>query len=183
MRMLELLDGMISNCKECKLYNGGRVKPYWTPMSRFVAIGEAPGKQEVDDNEPFVGKAGEILGEVMSEIGFRKEEFLIINSVNCRPTDGNKNGKPTEQQTIKCKKWLRKYIKVLNPEKMISFGNIAMGTMIGKWSGILRINGTSTSATDLNRRILMSIHPAYCIYNREDGIKKLKESIGRFKKL
>ena len=79
MRMLELLDDQISQCTSCELHEGGRVKPYWTPMSVLAGLGEAPGKEEVEQNEPFVGKAGDILGNSMAKNGFRKSDFLIIN--------------------------------------------------------------------------------------------------------
>ena len=183
MRMLELLDGMISECTECSLHTGGHVKPYWTPMSMHVAIGEAPGAMEVVNNEPFVGKAGEILGESMSKVGFRKEEFLFINSVNCRPTDGSKNSKPSLLQVDICRKWMRKYIKVINPDKIIGFGNFARGSLTGHYSGIVKYNGHIERIYPYNRRAVFSVHPAYCIYDQKNGVEKLDYAIERFKNL
>lgn len=181
MRMLELLDGMISQCKDCTLYNGGRVKPHWTPMSVFAGLGEAPGKDEVEENEPFVGKAGDILGTSMSKQGFRKEQFLIINSVNCRPVVDGKNGKPTMDQIKLCHKWVRKYIKVVNPEKIIAFGNYARGSLNGIYSGIIKNNGLVEHNGLFNKFVIYSVHPAYSIYNKEDGIPMLDRSIRIFK--
>jgi DNA polymerase len=181
--MLLLLDGMVSKCTECVLYKGGRVKPYWTPMSIYAAVGEAPGAQEVAQNEPFVGKAGEILAESMAKVGFRKEQFLFINSVNCRPTDGSKNSKPSLLQVDICRKWMRKYIKVLNPEKIIGFGNFARGSLSGNYTGIIKYNGWVDSIHPYNKRVVYSVHPAYCIYNQSDGEKKLDYAIERFRNL
>lgn len=181
--MLELLDGMISECTKCTLYSGGRTKPYWTPMSIYGAVGEAPGKQEVEDNEPFVGKAGDILGEVMSKHGFRKEQFLIINSVNCRPLVDGRNGKPNIEQTESCYQWIRKYFTVLKPEKIITFGNFAKGTMGGSYSGIVSQNGNFFQNEHFTVPMIASVHPAYCIYNEEDGVKQINYAIGRFRHL
>jgi len=181
MRMLELLDGMISQCTECELHTGGRVKPYWTPMSTLAALGEAPGKDEVEQNEPFVGKAGEILGTAMIKQGFRKEHFLVINSVNCRPVEGSANGKPTINQIKTCHQWVRKYIKVVSPEKMIAFGNFARGSLNGSYQGIVKYNGWIETLSAYQMYVVMSVHPAYCIYQKEAGIKLLEESIAKFK--
>ena len=183
MRMLELLDGMITQCTECDLYTGGHVKPYWTPMSIYAAVGEAPGAQEVVENEPFVGKAGEILGESMAKVGFRKEEFLMINSVNCRPTNGGRNDKPTLLQVEICRKWVRKYILVLNPEKIIGFGNFARGTLTGYYSGIVKHNGWIERIHPYDKNTVFSVHPAYCIYNQKDGVEKLDHAIEKFRNM
>jgi len=182
MRMLMLLDGMISQCTDCELHTGGRVKPYWTPMSTFCALGEAPGKDEVEENEPFVGKPGEILGTAMAKQGFRKEQFLVINSVNCRPFVGYPDdGKPKLHQIQKCHQWVRKYIKVISPEKMIAFGNYARGSLNGSYEGIVKYNGWIETIGLYQIYAVMSVHPAYCIYQKDSGIKLLEDSITKFK--
>lgn len=186
MRMLELLDENITACTGCTLCENGRAKPYWTPMSVYLALGEAPGKTEVQQNEPFVGKAGQILAEVMHDQGLRKEQFLFINTVNCRPMNGDRNGKPSGIQMHACKQWIRKYIRVLNPEKMIAFGDYAISTMDGGSGGVTRKNGKVNSLHyfdgkyigDDNERgvpVVYSVHPAFVIYNKS-AVDMLKTS-------
>jgi len=182
MRMLELLDDLVGKCTDCDLYKGGRVKPYWTPMSLFLGLGEAPGKNEVEENEPFVGKAGKILGKAMAKQGFRKEEFSLINSVNCRPVSAGSNGKPTFKQVATCRKWVRKYIKVLNPAKIIAFGNYARGSVTGNFHGIVKYNGCVEVHYD-DRYVTYSVHPAYCIYQQDNGMELLESSIRTFRDL
>lgn len=189
-RMLELLDEIMYNCRNCELYNGGHVTPYWTPFSRYVIIGEAPGAEEVEKNEPFIGKAGKILWNIMDNNNLRKEEFLIVNSVNCRPTDGKKNLKPNVDQINICKKNWLKYIKVSEPEKMLILGNYANGSISGKYDGIVSINSSSYSYYYLDKEsgrnktieYIASVHPSYCIYNHEEGYKLLSRSILNFKR-
>lgn len=183
MRMLELLDEMIGQCTKCELHKGGRVKPYWTPMSTFGSLGEAPGKDEVERNEPFVGKAGEILGSAMAKQGFRKEQFLVINSVNCRPVDGGANGKPKLEHISECHHWVRKYIRVVAPEKMIAFGNYARGALSGQYTGIVKYNGWVDTLNDYEMHVIYSVHPAYCIYQKQAGEKLLENSIKKFREL
>ena len=180
-RMLGLLDEMISKCTDCDLHINGRVKPYWTPMSTFAALGESPDENEVKVNEPFVGKAGGILGKNMAKYGFRKDQFLIINTVNCRPT--TTNGKPIQHQITACKKWTNKYIKVLKPDKMMGFGNYARGSLNGNYTGIVKYNSWIETVGEYGIYVVYSVHPAYCIYQGEPGEALLRKSIEKFRDL
>ena len=185
-RMFELLDKQILSCTDCDLYKNGRAKPYWTPMSIFMMVGEAPGADEIEKNEPFVGKAGKILIDALEQCGLRKELFGVINSVNCRPvTSSGSNGKPTQLQLDTCRKWIRKFSKILQPEKVMTLGNYAMNTMGGAGAGI---TGKSSYVTNLYEPfyktiIMYCIHPAYVIYNRKHGQKLLEDSIKIFANL
>jgi uracil-DNA glycosylase family 4 len=190
-RMLDLLDQQIKHCTACKLHKNGRCKPFYTRKSKYVIIGEAPGYTEVKDNEPFSGPAGEILWNIMDGRGFEKDDFLIINSVNCRPVDEVKtwkNGKPTETQQIPCREWARKYIKVVEPKKILILGNYAMFTALGMSYGIVNLNA-STPDKSLKKMLeydvpyVLSVHPAYCIYRKDEGLDMLAESISRFRDL
>lgn len=189
-RMLVLIDNMISQCTECKLYINGRSKPYWHKnddgdVPSYVLIGEAPGKDEILNNEPFVGKAGSILWSLMEEYGFKKEQFLVINSVNCRPINGNKNGKPLPEEMSCCKKWLNMYINTLVPLRGILLGSYAQQTILNENEsviqtnagiGLMRLNNFNTPLLPLVR----SVHPAFSIYSPE-GKVLLEESIRKFK--
>lgn len=182
--MLQLLDEQILNCKRCGLHNGGRCKPYWTMKSKYVIVGEAPGKLEVVENTPFIGMAGEILWNTIYKIlDCFRSDFAIINSVNCRPTDGIRNLKPERGDQYACKQWIRKFLKVIEPEKILILGNYAMGTMLNKHSGIVKYNATEGNLDPYykNTPFVISVHPAYTIYNKDDGLQKLEEAIEKFK--
>lgn len=86
----------------------------------------------MDSNEPFIGTAGNKLWECAWKFGIEKKHCFIINSTNCRPIDGNKNGKPTELQRDRCRDWLRKYFKILQPKKILLLGNYAMHTFVNE---------------------------------------------------
>jgi len=196
-RMLVLLDNKIRVCKKCDLHNNGRCKPFYTKESRYAIIGEAPGSNEVRDNEPFTGAAGDILWETMADHGLEKDKFLIINSVNCRPVDENqswKNGKPTEDQQDCCREWVRKYIRVFEPEKILVLGNYAMYSALGHGQGIMKLNATIIDENQVNFALagtlgydnapyVLSVHPAFCIYRKDEGLQMLSESIARFKEI
>jgi len=130
----------------------------------------------------------------MAENDLRKDDFLIINSVNCRPVDENqqwKNGKPTEDQQNTCREWVRKYIKVFEPEKILILGNYAMYSALGLGQGIMKLNATIINEAQKKRQLLgydnvpyvLSVHPAFCIYRKDEGLQMLSESIARFKEI
>jgi uracil-DNA glycosylase family 4 len=184
-RMLELLDKQVSNCQRCGLYENGTAIPHWTPESQYVIIGEAPGANEVREQTPFIGPAGKILTENLNRAGFHSKDFLIINTVQCRPVRGNSNGKPNETQIKKCQSYLRKYLKVVKPEKILCLGNYAKYIFTGNLQGILRERGHFMEG-DIGDGyvfpVMFTVHPAYCIYNREEGEEYLQKDITLFKK-
>jgi len=183
-RMLELLDKKVDKCNLCSLKANGTAIPHWTPYSQYAIIGEAPGANEVREQTPFIGPAGKILTEHLYKAGFNSRDFLIINTVQCRPVRGNSNGKPNEDQIKTCQSYLRKYLKVIKPEKILCLGNYAKYIFSGNLGGILRERGHFMEG-DIGDGyvfpVLFTVHPAYCIYNREEGEAFLKKDIALFK--
>lgn len=154
--------------------------------SKYAILGEAPGANEIKFNEPFYGKAGTILWDIMTEFGLYKDDFVIVNSVNCRPVKESQRGwvnsKPDEHHQGMCRKWFRKYFKVTKPRKMIVFGNYAMGTLINEYSGIIKLNAEDFHSKEFDIPYVLSIHPAFVAYNK-DGLSLLEHSIETFKNL
>lgn len=183
-RMLELLCDKIQSCTECSLYKNGRCKPYWNEKFKgYLLIGEAPGYNEIKTNDPFVGDAGDKLWKMLCIFDIVKEECAVINTVNCRPVNGTRNGKPTKNQIAQCRQWIRKYIKVLQPSKILILGAYAMNNMTDITGGILINNNTLYNGTEFNIPMIISVHPAYSIYNRKEGSEMLYKSIKKFKQL
>lgn len=180
-RMLELLDKEILKCTACGLHTNGRCKPFWTnEYQGYFICGEAPGKNEVETNEPFIGTAGNKLWECAGKFGIKKEQCFIINSANCRPVNGNKNGKPTELQRDRCREWIRKYFKVLQPNKVLLLGNYAMHTFVNEWGIMQKYDEnllTNESVYGINVNIIRSVHPSMCIYQGDAGKNKLLKSL------
>lgn len=192
-KLLKLLDSQVQSCKLCQLYNNGRAKPFWTNTSYCVMLLEAPGKDEVIQNTPVVGTAGNKLWALANEVGLQREDFLIVNSVNCRPVNGNKNGKPTTEEMTSCAPWIRKYIKIIKPEKLLVMGRYAIesfnrivGSNILPVDSIVDNNGSVIPVDffGISLSVVVSVHPAWAmIYNPTVGIEKLKDSLSIFKKL
>lgn len=187
-RLLELLDKKVQTCEKCSLYQNGRAKPFWTEHSKYAIIGEAPGRNEIEQGTPFVGAAGKVLTEALSDLGFRAKDFLIINSVNCRAVDFHnhfKNGKPTRSQLDCCYDWVRKYLKIIDPEKILCLGNYAKYYFDQSITGILRVRGRFRSLTlDKSTReypVLYTVHPAYVLYNQDEGMQMLRDDLNLFR--
>jgi len=180
-RMLQLLKAQIEKCKSCTLSLNGCCSPYFTSESKYAIIGEAPGANEIEQNTPFIGKAGKHLWDIMGEYDFSREQFLIINTVNCRPVDGNRNGKPTIEQIETCRPWIRKFIKVLQPEAILSLGNYALYHTMNESNGIMKWNGTKIHYYSIPT--ILSVHPSMSIYSGEKGKEMLRTSIGELREV
>jgi len=182
-KMLKLLDKNILKCEKCNLYKNGRCKPYYDPNNvKYVIIGEAPGKNEIENGIPFIGNDGIILWKSMKKFGFERKDFLIINSTNCRPVNGTRNGKPIKNQKESCFEWVRKYIKVLDPDNCMILGSHAL-SIFSKDLSITQYCGETFIFDGFSSKFTVNIHPAYCLYNPskieifENSIKMFKEAL------
>jgi uracil-DNA glycosylase len=185
-RMLELLDKQVMNCTciSCGLKKNGTVKPFWTPNSKFAIITEAPGFNEIRRQVPFSGQVGKILTDELSKVGFKADDLFVINTVQCKPTINGRNVKPSEVQMRYCQSYIRKYLKVINPYKILCLGNYAKFLFTEKIGGITGERGEfrnfKLEGSNKEYPVLFTFHPAYCIYN-EEGLSFLKQDVKLFK--
>jgi len=191
--LLNLLKQQILECKKCDLWENGRCGIYFDPIfgiPKYLMIGEAPGKNEVSKKMPFVGQAGNLLWRTIKPMGFDRENFAIINTVQCRPVEvgpgGMRNGKPQIFQQQKCRPWIRKFVKILKPQAGILLGNYAVNAIAGIGGSITKVNGQIHDLqidTEFEIPMVLSVHPSFCIYSPhkkymlEDSFKVLKEHI------
>jgi len=140
---------------------------------KFVIIGEAPGADEVKQERPFVGKAGQLLREHLREIGFNRKNTMITNVLPCRP---EKNKFPSNSEIIeKCmKKWLLEELLLVDPKVIILLGSKPLLYVLGVEEGISKVRGTKYYI-DESKNILCipTFHPSYVMRMRgsEDGDK------------
>ena len=184
LRMLELLDKKVDKCPLCSLKDNGTALPHWTEDSRYVIIGESPNMSDVRSKRPFMGAGGRVLREILSTVGLKSKDFLIINSVQCVPDYRGSNGKPDLGQLEYCKGYIRKYIKVINPEKILCLGNYAKYIFTHEVQGVLRQRGVFNE-WDIGGGyiypVMFTVNPNYCVYNPEEGKRFLREDIMKFK--
>lgn len=145
---LEEIEAVLGDCHLCQLYQSRHsiVFGVGNPHARVMFIGEAPGRNEDLQGEPFVGAAGQFLDEMLSIIGLSRRNCYIANIVKCRPPQ-NRDPRPAEREC--CRPWLNAQIELLRPKLIVCLGRIAAMEFIdpefritrehGKW---FEINGT-----------------------------------------
>jgi len=128
------------------------------PCSAMI-IGEAPGYNEEQTGRVFVGRAGQLLRQLLKQAGLPPEETFICNVVSCRPPD---NKKPTEAQIRECRHWLDHQLQQVNPDYVLLLGNVPLKALLGqtkitKWRGKVQ--------EEHGRVYVPAFHPAYILRN------------------
>jgi uracil-DNA glycosylase len=143
--------------------------PFIGSELRCILIGEAPGKNEIMQGEPFVGRAGKILMDKFQQHGFTRENFLILNSTNCRPVllkEGKvRNGKPTMNQIEACREHNDFYIQNSGVKYIMTLGNYAQSLFTRMTGNITQRVGNVISAYD-DKQVYINYHPAATIYDQ-----------------
>lgn len=169
--MLEELKQRYNNCQLCQQLAENRTNVVFgvgnPEKAKVVIIGEAPGKQEDLQNEPFVGRSGQILTELLGEIGLSRDDVYITNTILCRPPN---NRNPNKQELSNCQKRLDEQLKILNPKVIITLGNFATKYMLKTKQGITSIHG---QVFEINgKKIVPMFHPAVLLYNGNNPEKR-----------
>lgn len=135
--------------------------------SPLLFIGEAPGADEDEQGEPFVGKAGQLLTRIIQTMGFTRDTVYIANILKCRPdTPGQSAGnrKPTTEEMQTCIPYLHVQIDLIQPKAIIALGGTAVEGLLGKTIGITRLRGQWQ--TFRNIPLMPTFHPSYLLRNQ-----------------
>lgn len=154
---------LIGDCHRCELGDTRTTLVFGVgdPHARVVFVGEAPGRNEDLNGEPFVGAAGKLLDELLAHAGLERSEVYIANVLKCRPP-GNRDPLPHEIET--CTPFLREQIRVIMPEVLVTLGNFATKFVLKTDVGITRLHGRVQQAGRFT--VLPIFHPAAAIYDR-----------------
>ena len=134
-----------------------------------MIVGEAPGVEEDRDGRPFVGKAGILLNEILSESGIARESLYIMNVLKCRPPsdDPNKqNRKPDDEEIAACKDYLEAQLLLLHPDIIVTMGNTPTMYILDKTQGITARRGKWFDKRGI--KIFPMFHPSYLLHGRND---------------
>ena len=161
MRTLEEAALDASTCTKCRLSQGRTQVVYGVgdPNADLMFIGEAPGFHEDKQGEPFVGAAGQLLNQLLTEIGIAREDVYINNTVNCRPP-GNRDPLPDELEA--CKPWLDERVALIDPAVVVTLGNWATRYILGKQVSISRVRGQRFPWS--GRTVIPTFHPAAVLH-------------------
>lgn len=160
---LDVLRAQVEACRLCPLSEGRTNTVFGTgnPHARVLIIGEAPGKNEDLQGEPFVGAAGKYLNELLGYAGIEREDVFIANVLKCRPP-GNRNPLPAEIET--CTPYLREQTRTIDPAFIVTLGNFATKFVLKTDRGITGLHGKLFQAGKF--KVFPVFHPAAAIYDR-----------------
>jgi DNA polymerase len=159
----------IGDCRRCKLA-GGRTHIVFgvgNPRADLMFVGEGPGEDEDRKGEPFVGRAGQLLTEIITNgMGLRRSDVYIANVVKCRPP-GNRNPEPDE--IAACQPFLAAQIDAVAPRVIVALGKFAAQTLLATTMPISKLRGRWFDFR--GRRLMPTFHPSYLL--RTPSEKKL----------
>ncbi len=159
---LEEIRAGLGDCTRCKLHQGRThiVFGVGNPTADLMFIGEGPGRDEDLRGEPFVGRAGRKLNEMIGAIGLTREQVYIANIVKCRPPD---NRDPERDEIETCEPFLFEQIAAVRPKVIVTLGGPATKTLLRTRTGITRLRGQWQSYRDIP--VMPTFHPAFVLRN------------------
>ena len=141
--------------------------------AELMFIGEAPGADEDEQGEPFVGKAGQLLTKIIQAMGLSRDAVYIANILKCRPdTPGQSAGnrKPTPEEMQTCIPFLHEQIDLIRPKVVVALGATAVEGLLGKTIGITKLRGTWKTYRGIP--LMPTYHPAYLLRNQAPSEKR-----------
>lgn len=159
----------IGDCRRCKLWSGRTHLVFGVghPHARLMFVGEGPGRDEDLQGEPFVGRAGQLLTEIITKgMKLRREDVYIANVIKCRPPH---NRNPEADEIAACQPFLLRQIELIRPRVLVALGTFAAQTLLGSRVPISRLRGQWYDYHGV--KLMPTLHPAYLLRNPND--KKL----------
>jgi DNA polymerase len=141
--------------------------------AQLMFVGEAPGADEDEQGEPFVGKAGQLLTKIIQATGLQRADVYIANILKCRPdTPGQSAGnrKPTSDEMATCIPYLHEQIDLIRPKVIVALGATAVEGLLGKTIGITKLRGGWK--TYRGTPLMPTYHPAYLLRNQAMSEKR-----------
>ncbi|MBS3163050.1 uracil-DNA glycosylase [Candidatus Woesearchaeota archaeon] len=154
-------------CKNCPKLMKSRSQVVFgsgNPNSKILFIGEAPGANEDKQGIPFCGMSGQILTQLLNQVGLSREDIFITNTILCRP---EKNRNPDKNEVENCRKRLDHLISIMQPEIIVTIGNFATDRIINK-TGVTSIHGQVFKYNNIS--VVPVIHPANYLYSGRNPV-------------
>jgi uracil-DNA glycosylase len=179
---LPSLQAAVHTCRLCPLgYSRTRAVPGVGPASaRIMIVGEAPGQNEDQQGEPFVGAAGKLLDQLLRGIGLVRADVFITNILKCRPPN-NRDPQPAEAEA--CSPYLQQQLGLVKPEVVLVLGRHALARLLPGYDSISRLHGKVIVKEGVS--YIPIYHPAAALYNSflmgplEQDFKAVKAHLDR----
>lgn len=176
---LEKLETIINKCTNCRLHEGRNKFVFGSgnPDADVMVIGEGPGAEEDKQGLPFVGRAGQLLTDVLKAIKFSRNEVYIANIVKCRPP-GNRTPLPDEMDT--CLPYLKKQIELIKPKVILCLGLTAAKGLLKKRESLTNLRGKVFEFENI--KVMVTYHTAALLRNPH-WKRGCWEDVQKFRKL
>lgn len=156
------LEAGVAACVQCSLHEG-RTQTVFGVGDRnasWMIIGEAPGVEEDRQGEPFVGRAGQLLNEMLRAVGLARSEVYIANILKCRPPQ-NRDPRPDEIEA--CSAYLQRQVELVGPGLVLAVGRIAAQSLLNDDSPVGRLRGRVHRYGPSGIPLVVTYHPAYLL--------------------
>jgi len=170
---LKLIREDLGDCTRCKLHKQGRKQIVFgvgNPHADLMFVGEGPGADEDAQGEPFVGRAGQLLNNMIKAMGIRREDVYIANVVKCRPP-GNRTPERDECET--CSPFLMRQIAVIKPKVIVALGAVAAKNMLainapmselrGRFYDFMPSGARASDPSWQGSKLAVTYHPAFLL--------------------
>jgi uracil-DNA glycosylase family 4 len=166
----------VAACTKCAHLACSRTQTVFgvgNPDADLMFIGEAPGADEDQQGEPFVGRAGQLLTRILKAMNFAREDVYIANILKCRPdmpagSFGNRPPTPAEMQT--CRPYLAEQIDIVQPSVLVALGAVAVEGLLGTRATMRELRGRWHTYNSIP--LMITYHPAYLLRNQAPSEKR-----------
>jgi uracil-DNA glycosylase family 4 len=147
-------------CTKCRLAETRKHVVYGVgnPKADLMFIGEAPGRDEDEQGEPFVGRAGQLLTDIIKAMKLTRDDVYIANVIKCRPPE-NRNPEPDELEA--CRPYIRRQVELIEPKVIVTLGRFALQSLTEKAYGISSVRGQWLEYNGI--KVMPTYHPAYLL--------------------
>jgi len=152
----------VAGCTRCGLHQTRTQTVFGVgnPAADWMIVGEAPGQEEDRRGEPFVGRAGKLLDEMLRAVGLDRDAVFIANILKCRPPN---NRDPSQDEAAACRRYLDRQIELVSPKIILAVGRIAAQHLLDTDEPVGRMRGRSHYLADGQLPVVVTYHPAYLL--------------------
>lgn len=152
----------VATCTRCELHQTRTQAVFGVgnPAADWMIVGEAPGAEEDRRGEPFVGRAGKLLDEILRAIGLDRRSVFIANILKCRPP---RNRDPRPEEASECREYLNAQIDHVAPKIVLAVGRISAQQLLGTDSPVGRLRGRVHRLEGHDVPLVVTYHPAYLL--------------------
>ncbi|MBI1424495.1 MAG: uracil-DNA glycosylase [Gammaproteobacteria bacterium] len=165
-----VLEQAVKQCQRCDLHKTRTQTVFGVGnrQAELMVIGEAPGADEDRQGEPFVGRAGQLLNEMLKAIGLQRQQVYIANILKCRPPN---NRDPKPEEAAQCSAYLFQQIALVKPRLILAVGRIAAQRLLKTDTALGRMRGKVHQHPETGVPLIVTYHPAYLLRTPADKRK------------